>query len=321
MNSSIRQRSTGAVAAAAASVVTLGLVSAPPQGYEPLITRTEFAAIQLQAAVSTQAAALAGATATPPSAAAAADAVTDIPLPSLSFNGGSGLQAIATAALTLALTPLWYLAFPVTLPVAVIGGAILVNGFNSIPFGNTTIFGALFGALGPIGASLVGAALGLGAFAVGPLALIVGSLQSVFNNPLVSVVTQLPASSADSTPAADLSTTAAASQAQAIETETPTATTQPVGSPRKPARGALQRQTAIARPASAARATAAVAEPATEMSDTFVGTPPVGVQPVSTPPVGAQLESTRSVGTQRASRSASTGRDNTRGTEGRSSRR
>ena len=62
-----------------------------------------------------------------------------------------------------------YLAFPVTLPLSVIGGIAFFNFLNGLPLG----FGG--GGQDPITLSLIGALLGLGAFAVGP-ALAVGAL-------------------------------------------------------------------------------------------------------------------------------------------------
>ena len=191
MTTFVRAHNIGAVATA--SVLALGLVTASPERYEPVITRTEFAAIQLQAAVSTQVATLANAaaTTTTPSGAATASAVGSASPQASATAGTDAVTAIATAAIALAATPLWYLAFPVTLPLSVIGGIAFFNFLNALPLG----FGG--GGQGdPITLSLIGALLGLGAFAVGPPALAVGALSSLFSPSSVSAAAALPSPSA-----------------------------------------------------------------------------------------------------------------------------
>ena len=96
----------------------------------------------------------------PPSAAVTQIDVGDIALRALSSAAPTPdqiLEAVATVAIGAAAMPLWYLAFPVTLPASLAMGGLLIElvdigGLNT-----------------PVAAILGSAVLGLGIFAVGPL--------------------------------------------------------------------------------------------------------------------------------------------------------
>ena len=116
-------------AAATAAIVALGLVTVPPQPHESLIARTEFAAVQLQAAISTHVVAVVEDLA---HSAAAADSIAPAAsqaAPTAQVSAGPSAAAtddpaaiprtiarIALTAVGLAISPLWYLGFPVTIP-------------------------------------------------------------------------------------------------------------------------------------------------------------------------------------------------------------
>jgi hypothetical protein len=96
------ERMTRLIATLAALIVAIGLVSAPNRAgaaIDPAIPRHTAAAIQLQALS-------AAITPTPPFAAATPSANASLPTP----------QSLFDAVVAIALTPLWYVAFPVTLP-------------------------------------------------------------------------------------------------------------------------------------------------------------------------------------------------------------
>ena len=113
-----------------AAVVTLGVVTSPPERHDSVVARTEFALVQLQAAVATEISAVAntasravdttigaGANTTPqaatavPTASATADDL-------LGLLGGLALSAalIVSPVIGIVLAPLWWVAFPITYP-------------------------------------------------------------------------------------------------------------------------------------------------------------------------------------------------------------
>jgi len=116
-------------ATAAAAIVALGLVTVPPQPHESLIARTEFAAVQLQAAISTQVVAVVDNLANSAAAVASIAAAAPEAAPTAQVSAGPSAAAaddpdaiprtiarIALTAVGLAISPLWYLGFPVTIP-------------------------------------------------------------------------------------------------------------------------------------------------------------------------------------------------------------
>ena len=102
----VRAHNIGAVATA--SVLALAWSQASPERYEPVITRTELAAIQLQAAVSTRRSCVGqrGGDDHHPSGAATASAVGSASPQASATAGTDAVTAIATAAIALAATPL-----------------------------------------------------------------------------------------------------------------------------------------------------------------------------------------------------------------------
>jgi len=121
-----------------AAVVTLGVVTSPPERYDSMVARTEFAAVQLQAAVATEISAVANTAsrAVDPTISAGANAAplaaTAVPTASataddlLGLLGGLAISAavIASPVVGIVLAPLWWVAFPITYP--------LVLNFNPL---------------------------------------------------------------------------------------------------------------------------------------------------------------------------------------------
>lgn len=108
MSSSLRERwsgETSVIAAASAAVIVAGLVAIPPEPRNPAVNRVEVAAVQLQSVVTTEIMPILG-NATP------------------SANTTSGPTDAAAAAVgpaLLAITvPLWFAAFPITIPISVV---------------------------------------------------------------------------------------------------------------------------------------------------------------------------------------------------------
>lgn len=177
-------RTVRLAAAASAAIVTVGLVSAPSNG-KPLVRPAAAIPVQTLAVDLTSAALDAATPATAPSratapvaagAGAGAKAKASLsPVESVVFTA---LYAIAE----IALTPLWYIAFPVTLPLSFVG-AVLLAGFmaGSRPISDAEV-----------------ALWGIGIYALGPPALIVGTLSLA-----LQPITKPTAAESDSTPAAD----------------------------------------------------------------------------------------------------------------------
>jgi hypothetical protein len=149
------ERTARLTAASVAAIVAIGLVSAPNTArpaIEPAIPR-HTAAIQLQALT-------AAITPAPYSAAATPSANASVPTP----------QNLFDAAAAIALTPLWYVAFPVTLPGSIAFAWILAFYASGIGGWQT-----------PIDTASV-LKLGLEIFFVGPLAHISDTLSALIPN-------------------------------------------------------------------------------------------------------------------------------------------
>ncbi len=265
-------------ALAAAAVVTLGVVTVPPERLASISARTEIAEVQLRAVVSTQAAALANMTATsiPPSA-SAASAVNPASPQASAIGSNDTLTAIATAAIALVATPFWYLAFPITLPLSVIGGIALGPLIAAV--------GGAFGAnLATFG--LIGGLLGLGAFVVGPLGLAFGAISSLLAapaDPLLPAAAQRSANPASSATPNETESPTVTAQTPVADREMPEPARETVASPNRRERGSAQRATATAPPAAVATdvadTTPSAASPITIVSTTAAsdasGTPSV----------------------------------------------
>lgn len=253
MTSFVRANVVNVCAVATASVVALGLVTTPPDRYEPVIARAEVAAIQLQAAISTQVATLANAAATSTLfAPAGTDVAIDPPSPRASATGpADALAAIATAAIALAATPLWYVAFPITLPLSVVGGIAAAN-FSAV----WSV--AVGGGYDPVVFSLIGAVIGLGLFAVGPLGIAVGAISSLFTTDpyFFPAAAQQPASPASAVSQSRSAVPATSEQTHEADRGTLPTAPAPVASPTKRERGATQRGAGVATSAAVAAAPA-----------------------------------------------------------------
>lgn len=217
-------RCRSAVALASASVVALSLVITHPDRNEPVIARAELAAIQLQAAVTTQVATLANSAmpATSPEAVATA-AVTPASAQASATGFAESLGTNALAAIAVAATPLWYLGFPLTLPFSVVGGITLLN--------ISSIFAvAVGGTPDPVFNSLLGAVLGLGIFAVGPLAVAYGLISGAAG-PSYPAAAQRSANPASAMTPIGEAVPATADQTPAVEQGTHPTAPEPVASP------------------------------------------------------------------------------------------
>lgn len=120
----VRSRSNALTAAACGVVVVSGLVFAPPEPLKLAAARVELAAVQLQSAVATELSAAVN-TETVVTAAGAvlvssSSEIVQVP----PANATDDLiTKLLSAAVAIALAPLWYVAFPVTLPISLALGA------------------------------------------------------------------------------------------------------------------------------------------------------------------------------------------------------
>lgn len=172
MTTSACSRVNTTTAAISGVALALGLVVAPPATHDSAMTRSGVATSLLETTVSIQLASLSQSIALSagpassvdhPSTASATAAATTNPL-----------QNVAVAALALAAAPVWYIGFPVTLPLSLLLGVGVLQLVNLFPIG----FGA-GGQINPVTILLGGAVAGLAIFAGGPLAIALGSLSSL----------------------------------------------------------------------------------------------------------------------------------------------
>ena len=108
MSSSSRERwsgETSLIAAASAAVIVAGLVAVPPEPQNPVVNRVEVAAVQLQSVVTTDIGVILGNART-------SATTTSKPI-------GAAVAAV-NPALLLITVPLWFLAFPITIPLSVV---------------------------------------------------------------------------------------------------------------------------------------------------------------------------------------------------------
>lgn len=152
---------------ATAAIVALGLVTVPPARYDSVIARTEFAAVQLQAAaVSTAVAAVENNL--PHSAAASASTATAAPQ-AAATSPSDILAGIGDVAFYVAFAALWWLAFPVTIPASVYASAY---GLGVFLYGPGPGFSPI---------TLPDILKGLAEFVVGPIKSIIDSISSLLN--------------------------------------------------------------------------------------------------------------------------------------------
>lgn len=224
-------------AVGAVAVVAAGMVAVAPQPVSTPTARVEVAAIQLQAAVATQAGAILDTVESQEIAKPAAASAT------ASATAGQKLFSAGMVAITILATPLWYLAFPLTLTVPVVVLALLIGTYSSGPYP----FGVQDVQPDPVGGAASGALLGLVTYFAGPFLALQSLIQTLVSPP-----------------------TAYARTAAAVsETET-------LPAPR-PRRHAAPVRTAPARAAASAAAVAAVAPG----GDGSIGTDTAGSHPAS----------------------------------------
>lgn len=115
-------------ALATAAVVTLGVVTVPPERYSSLSVRADAAAVQLQIVLAAEISALvnssAGTAATAAAESSAVDALTTPVTTGAAATGGvEGILTSVGAGLAnlvgTLLSPVWFLAFPITIPIAI----------------------------------------------------------------------------------------------------------------------------------------------------------------------------------------------------------
>ena len=124
MTGFVRSQYVNVGATASAAILAFGLVTVPAERYDSVIARTESAAVQLQAVVATQVAALmnsapnAGTVAADPSASRGISALIPSAAATAAASTGSDtLASIGRALLNLVgalVAPVWWLAFPIT---------------------------------------------------------------------------------------------------------------------------------------------------------------------------------------------------------------
>lgn len=161
-----------ATAAISGVGLALGLVVAPPAAHDSVIQRSGTTTSLLQTTASIQLASLTQ------SVVLSADTATGVDHPSTASATASAtanpLQNLVIAGLALALAPVWYVGFPVTLPLSLLLGVGTLQLFNLLPRG----FGA-GGSINPVTMLFGGALAGLGIFAAGPLAVAFSSISSL----------------------------------------------------------------------------------------------------------------------------------------------
>ena len=247
MNCFVRLQYATVGATATAVIVALSLVTVPSERYDSVIARTEFAAVQLQAAVSTQIASLAGAAVT----AAASAATPAAPQASATQAENDTLKIIATAAISLVVAPLWYLAFPVTLPLTLLGSAF---GFGSLLAAFSIGTG---GSVSLPGYHLVGALLGVPFFLVAPFA-IANLLAQQLIGPSDAVVPAAARGLANQVEATNTGGPAIVADIPAAGTDV-ASDTGSVSAPNRRERGSVQRGRSVTQPATTTTAPAASA--------------------------------------------------------------
>lgn len=177
----LSRMTTTAIAAASGVAVALGLVAAPPNGSDVMGARFETALVQLRAAVSPYDSATFNTIGTPAAALITSDATTSpmTPVAASSVAAATGdtnvLQNLVIGALAAVAAPFWYIGIPVTLPLSIAVGIGFIEFVNLLPRG----FGA-GGSINPVAGALLGAVVGVGIYAVGPLAIVGAAIGAIF---------------------------------------------------------------------------------------------------------------------------------------------
>lgn len=172
MTKSACSRFNTATAAISGVGLALGLVVAPPAPHDSVVQRSGAAAPLLQTTASIQLASLTQSVVLP------ADTATGVDRHSTASATAAAtanpLQNLVIAGLALALAPVWYVGFPVTLPLSLLLGAGTLQFINLLPRG----FGA-GGSINPVTILFGGALAGLGIFAAGPFAVVISAISSL----------------------------------------------------------------------------------------------------------------------------------------------
>lgn len=173
---------TAGLAAASAGILTLSMVTAPPNT-GVAISRAEVHAVVQLAAVATADARTPVVT---PVAAASTSSITPRSANAITPHASASLpspQAIladilannwAKAALTIALASVWYVAFPITLPLSIFGAAAILKALSSSPLISS-------GPMSNVKALVAGIVLGTSVFAVVPALSVAGALGSLIS--------------------------------------------------------------------------------------------------------------------------------------------
>ena len=128
------------IAAATATLITAGLLTSPPGPLGAAAGVSHgFYAVQLQAVAKQAVATQAVVTADDATLSAAPPAPVHVASATADSTASDNLAGLLLGAAILIATPLWYLAFPVTLPLSVVGGAI--GGSVVVP---RLLFAAMF---------------------------------------------------------------------------------------------------------------------------------------------------------------------------------
>ncbi len=173
---------TAGLAAASAGILTLSMVTAPPNT-GVAISRAEVHAVVQLAAVATADARTPVVT---PVAAASTSSITPRSANAITPQASASLpspQAIfadilannwAKAALTIGLASVWYVAFPITLPLSIFGAAAILKALSSSPLISS-------GPMSNVKALVAGIVLGTSVFAVVPALSVAGALGSLIS--------------------------------------------------------------------------------------------------------------------------------------------
>lgn len=257
MTGCIRIPHVTACAFATATIVTLSLWTAPPERHGSVTPRSEFAAVQLSAAVSTQAAAVVDTN--PPNAASLPSIAASVALESkqaAAVTPENLLQTLAIGALAIVGAPLWWVAFPVTIPLSIVGAGFFINvaaAFGRLDCG--------FCAAPSVGEQLAtglafGIPFGLLFYVAAPISLAISAVSSLLAPTTSPTAAAVPIRAAAVTLGATATTVGAATESGADDSTAPSRR-----SPGRRAR-ALAQPSESAHVLAATKAAAATARPA-----------------------------------------------------------
>lgn len=201
MTGFVRNSHVIAGAFATSAVVAVGLVTMPPERSGFMLPRSQFAAVQLSAAVSTEVAAVVDSS--PRIAVSEPSAAAAINLPAkqaAAVTAQNLLQTLAIGALAIVGAPVWWVAFPVTIPLSVIGAGAFINlvaAFGRLDCG--------FCAAPSVGEQLVtgltfGIPFGLLFYAAAPISLAISAISSLLSPATSPAAAAIPVRAAAANP-------------------------------------------------------------------------------------------------------------------------